>query len=293
MKYTSLQPHTSPIEHISFSTKTLNHFLTATATEIKIFDKAMKLKHKMDFYEKSFKIINSEFIPTFDKIISCFSDDSISVWSSINFKLIKNILPFRIVGKWMKKNSIEYMELTEDGKLDEKTVKDGISINYSNGRISTISLSENGRFLAIGSIDNILMIFSTTLWEIVKLVKVTDVLLKEIKFCRIYGKETKIINVLSKSGNVYLINLDENRGKTEIYKNSGWKIINSKNGKMLAIILNSGEILINNNEIHLQQIKFYQSNLSSLKLNKHSDLSALDQLFNEVCFHCILNMSKE
>lgn len=253
----------------------------------------MKLKHKIDFFEKSFKIINSEFIPSFDKIISCFSDDSISVWSSINFKLIKNILPFRIIGKWLKKSSIEYMELTDDGKLDERTIKDGISINYSNGRISTISLTENGRFLAIGCIDNILMIFSTTLWEIVKLIKVTDILFKEIKFCTIYGKETKLINILSKSGNVFLINLDENCGKTEIHKNSGWKIINSNNGKMLAIILNSGEILINNNEIHLQRIKFHQSNLSSLKLNKHSDLSALDQLFNEVCFHCILNMSKE
>lgn len=252
----------------------------------------MKLKHKIDFFEKSLKIIKSEFIPTFDKIITCFTDDSISVWSSINFKLIKNIMPFRIIEKYLKKNSIEYLEVS-DGKPDEKTVKDSLSINYSNGRILAISLTKNGRFLAIGSIDNILLIFSTTLWEIVKLVKLTDILLKEINFVTIYGKETKLINVLSKNGDVFLINLDENRGKTEIHKNTGWKIKNSNNGKMLAIILNSGEILINNNEIHLQRIKFHQSNLSSLKLNKHSDLSALDQLFNEVCFHCILNKSLE
>lgn len=251
----------------------------------------MKLKHKIDFYEKSLKIINSEFIPTFDKIISCFSDDSISVWSSINFKLIKNVMPFRIIEKYLKKNSIEYLEVLDGGKPDEKTVKDSLSINYSNGRILTISLTENGRFLAIGSIDNILLIFSTTLWEIVKLVKLTDILLKEINFVTIYGKETKLINVLSKNGHVFLINLDANRGKTEIHKNTGWKIKNSNNGKMLAIILSSGEILINSNEIHLQRIKFHQSNLSSVKLNKHRDLSALDQLFNEVCFHCILNMS--
>lgn len=250
----------------------------------------MRMKHTFDFSEKSFKIINSEFIPTFDKIISCFSDDSISVWSSINFKLIKNILPFRVMEKYLKKNSIEYLEISDGGKPDEKCMKESLSINYSNGRLSNISQTENGRFMVIGSIDNILMIFSTTLWEVVRLIKLTDIILKEIKFVTIHGKEIKIINVLSKNGDVFLINLEENRGITEIHKNTGWKIKNSNNGKMLAIILNSGEILINNNEIHLQRIKFHQNNLSSLKLNKHSDLSALDQLFNEVCFQIVYFM---
>lgn len=247
----------------------------------------MKLKHKFDFYEKSLKIINTEFIPTFDKIICCFSDDSISIWSSINFKLIKNILPFRVIEKYLKKNSIEYLELSDGAKANENDLKNGLSINYSNGRILTTSLSENGRFLAIGSIDNILLIFSTTLWEIIKLMKLTDILLKEIKFVTIHGKESKIINVLSKNGDVFLTNLEENGGKTEIHRKSGWKIKNSNNGKMLAIILNSGEILINNNDIHLQRIKFHQSNLCSLKLNKYRDLAALDQLFNEVCFEIV------
>lgn len=133
--------------------------------------------------------------------------------------------------------------------------------NYGRGLINSMSFSSDGRYMCLTTLDQYILIHNTTTFAILKMVHVKDNTLKDS--CFLKSCDLLIIG-LTFRGAVILVDVNEARVKGIIHSCNAYKINVTPDGKMLFVILNSGEINVYLTETilnYLQQMEESKQNM--------------------------------
>lgn len=209
------------------------------------------------------------FIPASDMLYGCFTNDSIHIWANCSFQLLRHVHPIKARDIYLKKSSkpiqldLVSMRPTMSKPKDEsdatvaadddnsfEVLLKSITKDYSSGIISAICFSDNGKSVCISTIDNCVMLFSTDMWRIEFVLETPKVWVIMCAFVQSFkersDKDSHCITLAMQTsiGDAVCVNVDQPTGTILVERGHTKSLSVSKNGKMIAIVQRSGEILL-------------------------------------------------
>lgn len=213
----TLEGHTAPIKHISFSNNKSNNLLTASSVEAILWELQNYTKYFTLNTYLGAQIQQIMFTPGGDHLVACFQNDTIQIWKNETMKSVKQIIPKEL--KHMK----------------------------------TISFTMNGRAMAMAGLTPRLILFSMDTWNALKSIDLTKYNIDgvhQIAFIpQVFdGGANKILALLSSDCTLHFLDLELVTIKYKISPDtSGIKrFVVSPTGKYFLCILQLGEINIYN-----------------------------------------------
>lgn len=196
-----------------------------------------------------------------EKILACFTNDIIHIWSGLNFNTIKLFYPVRKRNHYLKYNQDNIKaKLTEFHKISlhndlHKIIQQNIQIkDTTNGIINSMSLSSDGNYCCLTFIDNYLMIISLYNLEIFKLIQLQDITCQNALFISSQFNEMLIL-ALTTTSNLILIDFNNFKIHCILQNNNIYKFDISKNGEIFYVILMTGELNVYKTSIIINQFK--------------------------------------
>lgn len=294
-------------------------FVASTQTMASIFDRNnfqskqnIKYPGTTGIGYTTFSIKEIDFLPNSDQLYGCFNDNSIHIWANYNFQLLKYIQPIKAREIYLKKSNA----ITVDLKLMRKDVYHGshadgsnddnddtsleillksITKDFSSGLINAICFSQTGRFMSVSTIDDYIILFATETWEIDMLIETPRIAINQCIFVphqeSIEPMNTNsnnnrgILAVITSLQNTLLIDLNELNVKSiEEKENQSKAIAISKNGLMMSIVLQSGEVFVYNLQLLLNKMYEKQASTNVIKDEKEKHEQHYNWINNEVSF---------
>lgn len=210
------------------------------------------------------------FIPASDLLYGCFTNDSIHIWANCSFQLLRHVHPIKARDSYLKKSSkpiqlnlvsmrptmamrISKNENDASVAADDDTsfevLLKSITKDYSSGIISAICFSDNGKSMCICTIDDCVMLFSTDMWRIeyvLETPKVSVIMCAFVPSSKEHSdKDSHCITLAMKTsiGDAVVVNIVKPTEAVLVERHTKSLSV-SKNGKMIAIVQRSGEILL-------------------------------------------------
>ncbi|XP_061390286.1 TBC1 domain family member 31 [Musca vetustissima] len=193
--------------------------------------------HRLDFDKLQMSLKFASYLPQSENILTCFSNDTIHIWSGVSLEVIRVIHPIRLRDKKMQTDETRIPELT----LDNVEHKEQISkINMDNGLIAAYAYRMDGSVFALSTWDNYLLLLSPYTFELQTLINCKDFILLQM-------------SLMAKPNDQFLIGLT-NRGSVVMFDciNTEYKLIidigparslrSSLGSKYLTISRISGEL---------------------------------------------------
>lgn len=269
-------------------------FLATTNTMGNIFDRNnFQCKHKLKYHETideqcmSLSIKQIDFLPNSNQLYGYSSNNSIYIWANYNFQLIKHIQTIKARETFLKKSNAILMNLNEmqakgshnnninDDPCSLDILLKSITKDFSGGLINAICFSENGQFMCVCTIDDYIMVFTTANWKIEILIETPNISIMQCIFVPSSGSSRIAVESSNKRGvlavvtslqNALLIDLNQLNVKPIIIgKAKQSKTISiARNGLMMAIVLQSGEVFVYNLQLLLNKINETQSNVDMI-----------------------------
>ncbi|KAL5287947.1 TBC1D31 family protein [Megaselia abdita] len=222
----------SRVENISFPSSgcPLPVCLINSRQEAFIVDREeLESKQRLELSDPSNFMKYISFVPNTQTIVIIFENDTLEIQQSDSCP--RNKYPIRDRDKQLK-NAGECLVGDLDGDPCGQ-IKD-----FSRGLINSMSFSSDGKYMCLTTLDQYILILATSSFDILKMVKVTDNTLKASCFL---NSSLNIIG-LTMRGDVILVDVNESQVKGIIHSSTGYKINTSLDGKMLYVIVETGEI---------------------------------------------------
>lgn len=205
------------------------------------------------------------FIPASDLLYGCFTNDSIHIWANCSFQLLRHVHPIKARDSYLKKSSkpiqldLVSMRISKD-ESDATVAADddnsfevllkSITKDYPSGIISSICFSDNGKSMCICTIDDYVMLFSTDMWHIEFVIETPKVSVIMCAFVpspkESSDRDSHCITLAMQTsiGDAVVMNVDRPTGAVLIKREHTKSLSVSENGKMIAIVQRTGEILL-------------------------------------------------
>jgi hypothetical protein len=261
----------NPINQLLFSSLNPRMLLASSCNQIKIYEYE-NFRKKFDYAREhnDVKISFVKLVPTSDescKVILVLRNDIICILSN-SLRIIRHYDPLKARSKYLQRfprkvEKLNYsavpFSLADEHFGDNVGMKanaDNLIIksmtrDYSNGTLTDVSISNDGIHLIVSFLDNFIMLCSTTVWDVRKLIKYPDgIFIKQCDFIPFVTADysNKILLTLASNDDLMLMSLSDFNAKTLINMNNSSNYILATNGKILLNIQNSGEILVFNME---------------------------------------------
>lgn len=185
------------------------------------------------------------------------SNDTICILT-IALKLIRHFKPLKALQKFVQKSNYKieklsnYYDAASSHEDDVEVMIKSITRDYQNGTIVDVSFNQNGSSFLVSLLDNTMLLCSTTLWDIRRVIKFPDFYVKQTEFVpHLMEYNTNFMMSLTSNGDLLLTNLDDLNSKILIGMNNSVKFVLSFNGKILMNIHHEGEILMFTLDQHL------------------------------------------
>ncbi|XP_053610994.1 TBC1 domain family member 31 [Plodia interpunctella] len=213
----TLDGHTAPIKHISFSNNKANNLLTASPVEAILWE----LKNYSKYFTLNTylgaQIQQILFTPGGDYLVACFQNDTIQIWKNETMKSVKQIIP----------SDLKHMK--------------------------NIAFTMNGRAMAMAGLTPTLILFSMDTWKALKSIDLSKYGIngaQQIAFIpQVFdGGANKILAILSSDCTLRLFDVESLVVMHNINPaSSGIKrFVVSPTGKYFLCILQLGEVNIYN-----------------------------------------------
>lgn len=286
----------NPINQLLFSSLLDPKMLVASSSnQIKIYEYE-NFRKKFDYARENndVKISFIKVCTTNDescKVITVLRNDIICILSN-SLRLIRHYEPLKARSKYLQRfprkieklnyNDIplqppdEYFQSRSADNLIKSMTRD-----YSSGSLTDVSISNDGNHLIVSFLDNFIMLCSTTLWDVRKLIKYPDgIFIKQCDFIPFTSHDNKMLLTLASNDDLMLMSLRDFNAKTLINMNNSSNYSLASNGKILLNIQNSGEMLVFNME---QCIKENSVNVTSCE----------DSAMTKTNLDCKINVKSE
>lgn len=191
----------------------------------------LESKQRLELSDETNSMKLISFVPNTETIVIVFENDTLEIQQSDSCP--KNRYPIRDRNKQMKNaGSCEVGDTNDDPC--------GIMKDFSRGLINSMCFTSDGKFMCLTTVDQYIIILSTSTFDITNIVQITDssirtaVLMNSCKGLIVFGVTMK--------GAVIMVDVNESKVKGILVEDGIIKIGISKDNKMIFVMMNAGEI---------------------------------------------------
>lgn len=242
--------------------------LASSSNQIKIYEyENFQKKFEYARAHNDVKISFVKLIPTSDescKVISVLKNDIICILSN-SLRLIRHYDPLKARSKYLarfphKMEKLNYCDSRPDEhigvvgnemKMNADNLIKSMTKDYSNGTVTDVSISSDGNHLIVSFLDNFIMLCSTSLWDVRRLINFDGLFVKQCDFIPFTTAESprhKMLLTLASNDDLMLMSIKDLNAKTLLNMNNSTNYVLATNGKILLNIQITGEILAFNME---------------------------------------------
>ncbi|EDS44743.1 conserved hypothetical protein [Culex quinquefasciatus] len=218
------------------------------------------------------RIDQLQWIPKTDALLlGCGLDGMLQIWNS-ELKLVRELNLKKMKDNYLKKfcpmvipgNITDEGDLCDQGDSSRVEIERVIRSMTSNGQGSRFVKTARfaGKLLLLHCVDNSLVVVSSDAWQICKVLVFTNLfithfdVLGHVEQSSAAGHELVVV-VKTVDSDLCLMNLEDGTRRCIVRgpENKCYKFLPSRNGKMLANVLKSGQVLLHNLEFHSCALK--------------------------------------
>lgn len=136
----------------------------------------------------------------------------------------------------------------DDNDVDVDKLIKSVTRDYQrNGIIQSVVFSRNGNSFCLSFLDNALMLCSTSMWDVRRVIKFPDFFIKQCDFISSpHEYNPTMLLALTSNDDLMLTSLKDLNSKMLIEMNNSCGFVVSSNGKVLMNIHSAGDILVYN-----------------------------------------------
>lgn len=283
-----------PINQLLFSTFTLDSrsLVVSSCNQIKIYDE--NFRKKFEYSSKDSRIHLVKFIPGDEtgRLAVVLCSNVICILSS-SLRLIRHYDPVKARNKYVQRfrQKVEKLNYSESQpaefvrrahnvklKSNADNVISSVTRDYSNGLVTDMSFSSDGRHLVVSFLDGFIMLCSTSLWDVRKLIKYPDGLYaRQCDFMpfamtteQLNETTNKLLLTLTSNDELMLMSFVDLNAETLDSRNDTFNYAIAANGRLLLDVQRKGEVLVYNMESFLRQKSTAEAGVESTEKNgKH------------------------
>lgn len=241
---------TGAVDQISWGNRLQNSSVSNTlmrsgAEAVLLNLKTLNLSHRLEFDKSRYTLKLAGFIPNSDQFLTCFTNDTIHIWSTQTLKALHIVQPIKARDRKLRlsryKASVPEIVLRREDDGDGiQPDLDGDGYNFADGKLITYSFSPNGNKFVLSTVDGYLMIFSTASFDLEKLYRLRGFLLKQITL--LPNPKERIVFGITENGQAVILDLDYTDNKLIIQPSKAVSLNLSRDGKLLSVLSNCGEV---------------------------------------------------
>jgi WD40 repeat protein len=260
-----IKAFSNPINQLLFPFSNPKTFVASSTNQIKIYDLDSFAKRCEFTTRDDAKIKLVKIIPhSDDRMFVVLNNDIICILTS-TLKLIRHFEPLKARQKYLQKtnqkmeklNYIRHPENDDDEMCSDVNVLiKSVTRDYQNGIITDVSFSQNGSCVCVSFLDNFIILFCTTMYDVRRVMKFPDeIYIKQSIFIpSTHEFNSNMLLTSTSNDDLMLMNLKDLNSKMLIGMNNSFAFTLSSNGKVLMNIQSSGEILVYNLEYCLNAV---------------------------------------
>ncbi|XP_055859413.1 TBC1 domain family member 31 [Episyrphus balteatus] len=222
--------------------------------------------HRLEFNQAKISLKFVSYIPQSDQIFTCFTNDSVHIWSGITLNTIRTHNPIRIRDRFlMTKEPIEIR--LNDAQTDSNRSQFDINCEevkeFSKGLINSFSFSSDGGTICFTTLDNFVLFLSSVSFELVKVIKLLDATLHA---SWIFPKNNdNLLLCQTTKSQLMAIDVDNSGIKLIIEPTDCFRVVLSKDKEFLSTIRQTGEANIYNVNTLIDCLKSAQNCVQMLR----------------------------
>ncbi|KAH8413719.1 hypothetical protein KR222_004743, partial [Zaprionus bogoriensis] len=244
---------TGPVDQISWGNRLQNSSVSNAlmrfgAEAVLLNLKTLNVSHRLEFDQSRYTLKLAGYIPNSDQFFTCFTNDTIQVWSSHTLQTLRIAQPIKSRDRKLRmvrfKKSVPEIALRvgedDDGSVEDELGFDCEDHNFADGKFLTYSFTPNGNKLCLSTLDGYLMLLSTASFDLLKLYRLRDFILKQVALLPV-PKERILFGVTAR-GLAVMLDLEHTDNMLIVQRCNAVSQSVSRDGKLLAILSKNGEV---------------------------------------------------
>lgn len=251
-----IKAFSNPINQLLFPFSDAKTFVASSSSQIKIYDLESFVK-KCEFTPRDdARITLVKIIPHDDKLFVVLHNNIICILTNA-LKLIRHFDPLKARQKFLQKSNqkmekLNYIHDPADADDDDNDAAvdnliKSITRDYQNGIVQSVSFSHNGNSFCVSFLDNIMMLCSTSMWDVRRVIKFPEFYIKQCDFVTSsHDYNPTMLLALTSNNDLMLMSLKDMNSKMLTSMNNSASFSVSSNGKLLMNIQKAGDVLVYN-----------------------------------------------
>ncbi|KAL7736606.1 hypothetical protein ACLKA6_015244 [Drosophila palustris] len=210
--------------------------------------KNLKVSHRLEFDQSQHTLKLAGFIPNSDQFFTCFTNDTISIWSSHSREPVHIAQPIKTRDRKLRllrhDKSIPEIVLRGDDE-DDINPEDDLTFacgdeHFADGKLLSCSFSPNGNKMCLTTLDGYLLLLSSASFDLDKLFRLRDFILKQIAL--VPQPKERILFGITARGQAVMLDLESTDHKLIVQRSNGVSLNVSRDGKLLSVLSKCGEV---------------------------------------------------
>ncbi|XP_032590205.1 TBC1 domain family member 31 isoform X2 [Drosophila grimshawi] len=244
--------------------------------------RTLQVSHQLEFNQSRYTLKFAGYMPNSDQFFTCFTNDSIHVWSTHTLETVLIAQPIKARDRKLRllRPDKSIPEIVLRGKDDEdSTFEDDLTFDcqeqhFADGKLLNYSFSPNGNKLCFSTLDGYLLLLSTASLELDKLYRLSDFIIKQMVL--LPQPKDRILFAITARGMAIMLDLEQTDHKLIVQRSNAVSVSVSRDGKLLSVLSKSGEVnvwstcrLYNSLQVQTQCITQLRAVLKQPKLPYH------------------------
>ncbi|KAH8233638.1 hypothetical protein KR026_010752, partial [Drosophila bipectinata] len=250
---------------------------------------SLEVSHQLEFDDQRYTLKFAAFLPNSDHFFTCFSNDSLHVWSSLTLNTIRMGQPIKAMHRRLRLlgagESLPEINLRnpDNSDLEDDLTFDCPDHDFSNGLLTSYCFTPDGNKMCMSTLDGYLLILSSASFDLEKLYRLTDFIIRQMAF--LPQPKERIVFAISGRSQAVMLDLANTNHKIVIQPSDAIKLNLSRDGKLLSVTSRCGEVnvwstcrLFNSLQV---QASCHSNVRSTLKIPKAVPACSLNSSMNQ------------
>ncbi|KAH8283581.1 hypothetical protein KR018_008109 [Drosophila ironensis] len=208
--------------------------------------RTLAVSHKLEFNDQRYKLKFAGFLPNSSQFFTCFSNDSLHVWSAQTLNTLRIAQPIkardqRIRLKPAGETLLEFSLRDPDASDEENDLTfDCPDQDFADGLLLSYCFTPGGNKMCLSTLDGYLMLVSSTTFELKKLYRLSDFILKQLAF--LPQPQERVVFGITSRGQAIMLDLADVKHKLIVQSSKAMSLNLSRDGKLLSVTSRGGEV---------------------------------------------------